>query len=97
MFLWLLNNVMRLKMEFFDTTPIGRVLARFSNDIFAVDVVIPALWDVLVMCTFSVRTKFFKFFLNVCLNHRQKVIRLQFIHLLTFLSKKAPFGFDSSV
>lgn len=37
----------------------GRILARFSNDIFAVDVVIPALWDVLVMCVFAVRTQFF--------------------------------------
>lgn len=59
MFLWLLNNVMRLKMEFFDTTPMGRILARFSTDVFAVDVTIPALWDMLVMCSFSVRTHTF--------------------------------------
>lgn len=67
---------MRLKMEFFDTTPIGRVLARFSNDIFAVDVVIPALWDVLVMCTFSVRTKTFYFFFKCLLKSPSKGYRV---------------------
>lgn len=55
MFLTMLENVMRLPMVFFDTTPMGRILARFSTDIFAVDITIPALWDMLAMCTFSVR------------------------------------------
>ncbi|XP_061394485.1 multidrug resistance-associated protein 1 isoform X8 [Musca vetustissima] len=39
----LLKNVFKLPMEFFDTTPTGRVMSRFSKDIDALDVVIPRL------------------------------------------------------
>jgi multidrug resistance-associated protein (MRP) len=37
----LVNNVMRSPMSFFDTTPMGRVLNRFSKDIYVVDETIP--------------------------------------------------------
>ncbi|KAF9919570.1 Multidrug resistance-associated protein 1 [Linnemannia zychae] len=37
----LLEKVLRLPMAFFDTTPVGRIINRFSSDIFAVDVRIP--------------------------------------------------------
>ncbi|KAG9062305.1 Multidrug resistance-associated protein 1 [Linnemannia hyalina] len=37
----LLEKVFRLPMAFFDTTPVGRIINRFSSDIFAVDVRIP--------------------------------------------------------
>ncbi|KAF9079138.1 Multidrug resistance-associated protein 1, partial [Mortierella sp. AD031] len=33
----LLNNILRMPMSFFDTTPIGRILNRFSSDIFSID------------------------------------------------------------
>ncbi|KAF9078991.1 Multidrug resistance-associated protein 1, partial [Mortierella sp. AD031] len=33
----LLNNILRLPMSFFDTTPVGRILNRFSSDITNVD------------------------------------------------------------
>ncbi|KAF9586641.1 Multidrug resistance-associated protein 1 [Lunasporangiospora selenospora] len=33
----LLNNVLRLPMSFFDTTPVGRIINRFSSDIYTID------------------------------------------------------------
>ena len=36
----LLSNVLRLPMSFFDTTPLGRVLNRFSKDVYTIDEVL---------------------------------------------------------
>ena len=37
----MLKNILRSPMSFFDTTPLGRVLNRFSKDIYVVDETIP--------------------------------------------------------
>uniref|UniRef100_A0A3B3VC08 ABC-type glutathione-S-conjugate transporter n=1 Tax=Poecilia latipinna TaxID=48699 RepID=A0A3B3VC08_9TELE len=41
----LLNNVLRVPMVFFDTTPLGRILNRFAKDIFTIDEIIPHLFS----------------------------------------------------
>ncbi|CAK4699150.1 unnamed protein product [Aphanomyces euteiches] len=40
----LLNQVLRARMLFFDTTPLGRIVNRLSKDIYAVDEDIPSTW-----------------------------------------------------
>ena len=37
----MLKNILRSPMAFFDTTPMGRILNRFSKDIYTIDEVIP--------------------------------------------------------
>ena len=37
----MLGNILRSPMSFFDTTPLGRILNRFSKDIYIIDQTIP--------------------------------------------------------
>lgn len=50
----LLNNVMRWSMELFDTTPLGRIVNRFSKDIDVLDNTLPLLWRSVISTSFSV-------------------------------------------
>lgn len=53
----LLTNVLRWPMESFDTTPLGRVLNRFSKDIDTVDNVLPQVIKSWLMMFFAVKRK----------------------------------------
>ena len=37
----MLKNILRSPMSFFDTTPLGRVLNRFSKDVYVIDEALP--------------------------------------------------------
>ncbi|KAF9108232.1 hypothetical protein BGX29_002375 [Mortierella sp. GBA35] len=50
----LLSKMLRLPMSFFDTTPLGRIVNRFSSDIFSIDELTPWNFINVFMCGASV-------------------------------------------
>ncbi|KAI1315140.1 hypothetical protein EDD11_001245 [Mortierella claussenii] len=50
----LLTKMLRLPMSFFDTTPLGRVVNRFSSDIFSIDELMPWTFINVILCGTSV-------------------------------------------
>lgn len=52
----LLDNVMHSPMMFFDMTPIGRIVNRFSKDLDTIDVLLPSNLRAWVSCLIAVRS-----------------------------------------
>ncbi|KAM3913417.1 ATP-binding cassette sub-family C member 2 isoform 2-T2 [Leptodactylus fuscus] len=50
----LLRNILHVPMQFFDTTPTGRVVNRFAKDIFTVDETIPMSFRSWISCILGV-------------------------------------------
>eukprot|EP00058_Branchiostoma_floridae_P004581 XP_002590069.1 hypothetical protein BRAFLDRAFT_83311 [Branchiostoma floridae] len=50
----LLNSILQAKIQFFDTTPIGRVVNRFSSDMYSIDDSLPFIMNILLAQTYGV-------------------------------------------
>ncbi|CAL1544372.1 unnamed protein product, partial [Lymnaea stagnalis] len=50
----MLDRVLKAPMSFFDTTPIGRIVNRFSRDVETLDNQLPQIIFMWIMCVFSV-------------------------------------------
>lgn len=50
----ILQGIMRAPVGFFDTTPTGRILSRFSKDVDVMDTTLPLQLADMLMCVFEV-------------------------------------------
>lgn len=60
----LMSTVMRLPMAFFDVTPTGRILARFSSDIIGIDLRLPNEFNNLFNTSLKVSLEYFQTIIN---------------------------------
>lgn len=51
----LMKGIMRAPLTFFDTTPAGRILSRFSSDVYIIDSELPDDLSGTIYCIFEVK------------------------------------------
>lgn len=51
---FLLNNVLKTPLQFFEVTPQGRILSRFSKDMDVLDTSLPSQFADVIYCLFEV-------------------------------------------
>lgn len=68
----LLHGVLRTPLLFFDTTPVGRLLSRFSKDIDVVDTSLPQEITDTIYCLFEVIGFFLLYFFFFLIKLKKK-------------------------
>lgn len=63
----LLDNVLKTPLQFFEVTPVGRILSRFSKDIDVLDTSLPFECADMINCTFEVTSQMEKTLKNIIL------------------------------
>ena len=85
-----LANILRSPMNFFDVTPLGRILNRFSKDVDAIDMIVPMNAHMFLMCflhvlgTIVVISMGTPLFLSIILPLMVLYYLVQVQHLLSF-------------
>lgn len=54
---YILTNILRSPLAFFETTPVGRILSRFSKDVDVVDNALPRQLTTFLGCLFKVSNR----------------------------------------
>lgn len=63
----LLENVLKAPLQFFEVTPLGRILSRFSKDVDIMDTSLPTQASDVIYCAFEVMSVFnYYFFIYDC-------------------------------
>lgn len=60
----MLGNVLRAPMSFFDTTPMGRIVNRFGQDVYAIDELVPQKLSSMLECMMQVLSTI----IAICIN-----------------------------
>jgi ATP-binding cassette subfamily C (CFTR/MRP) protein 1 len=73
----MLSSVLRSNMQWFEATPVGRIINRFSKDIQIIESLLPNSYRMVKLCSVFVNAYFiFKFEFNFKLN--QKIIFIEY-------------------
>lgn len=82
----MLKRILRSPMDFFDCTPIGRIIARFSKDVNVLDIDLPWILYSFEFCLFSVNLKKLNFKKNLS-NSKFKCNEISFTTILQVNAK----------
>lgn len=82
----MLRNILRNPMVFFDTTPVGRILSRFSKDVDVCDSTLPSNLRTWPLFAFRVRRDSLLISLNYVLLLDLEIVQILLVKALIFIA-----------